>query len=134
MRLQSQNQSGPRNNNPRNNFNDGGQQNGTRNNAPSGKYQSWGTNGAVGAQQPWGTMTYQRYEGTGANASPLGTPARMSPVTTPATPDDDSKKPESTKPAAAEVRKPVNGVAQPTEEKKSKKDKKRRSEAGQVRS
>lgn len=59
-----------------------------------GKYQSWShnttTNGAPRQSQSWGNSHNQnsfynkpRYEGTGANVTPLGTPARMSPVTTP---------------------------------------------------
>ncbi|KAF9815589.1 hypothetical protein IEO21_04510 [Rhodonia placenta] len=53
---------------------------GPKGNASAGTYQSWGGGGGSGG---WGRGA-PRVQATGANVTPLGTPLRMSPVTTPA--------------------------------------------------
>ncbi|KAJ3554571.1 hypothetical protein NM688_g3034 [Phlebia brevispora] len=111
-------------------YNADGRTNGGRNAPATGKYQSWGrNNGPQGARPAWG-RPYTRNEATGANNTPLGTPARMSPVTispaSPAEPAQDA--PPKTKVAPKEKnwsrRRPqsaVNGEA--SEEPRKKKAK-----------
>lgn len=67
-----------------------------------------------------------RYEASGANGTPLGTPARMSPVATPVNAPSPSSK--DVKPVATTAT--GNGeVKEKDGEKKDKKDKKRKAEA-----
>ena len=92
---QQQQRGGPRGN--ANGYGNGRQSQGT--------YQPRGRNGSSwGAGRPGG---YARYEASGANGTPLGTPVRMSPVTTPVgppSPKADTKPARSTVNSSGEVK------------------------------
>ncbi len=82
--------------------------------ASTGKYESQ-------QQAVWGRQNaYVRSHASGANGTPMGTPARMSPVTTP---------PPVPTPAPA----PVAKVAEKEKKAEGKKDKKRKSMGAEVR-
>ncbi|PCH36058.1 hypothetical protein WOLCODRAFT_91821 [Wolfiporia cocos MD-104 SS10] len=105
---------GPRNNNR---GNGDGRQNGS-----TGKYQPWARNSGPGGSSRRG---HPRNEASGANNTPLGTPARMSPVTSPviSSPPEQDKMEEPV-PAASTLTSPPPKEAKEAEKKEEKKGKK----------
>ncbi|OBZ70798.1 hypothetical protein A0H81_09245 [Grifola frondosa] len=113
----------------------GGPRGNSGGNAPNGrdnssKYQPWARNGG---RQGWGGQP--RYEGTGANVTPLGTPLRMSPVTFDSPPESQANgavsKPTTSDPPVPAASSGAVAVDAPKEKEKDKKkgEKKRKSPA-----
>lgn len=95
----------------------------------AGKYQSWGRNNGPPATRPaWGGRP--RYEGTGSNVTPLGTPIRMSPFSVPPViPTESEPKSIPTKNTAPVDVSKTKGAKQEGKPKKDKRDKKRKADS-----
>lgn len=105
-------------------------------NVPASNYQPWSYNGgSQGGRPTWGKQ-YTRNEATGANVTPLGTPLRMSPISTPVSlPDSPSNTPPDASASKASSKPTESKVEEKSKkDKKSRKEKKRKASDEEVRS